>query len=94
MAVTIGWKIPPNRKKVISPPLDYRTIIAETTQLRQVLRINLNKFNEVKALSAIANLSSYVNYFFFEVEGLEVRAKLLVCSESRHPGLGGITDKE
>ncbi|MCP2732017.1 hypothetical protein, partial [Limnofasciculus baicalensis] len=50
--------------------------IAETTQFRQVLRINLNKFNEVKPLSAFDRLLSYVNYFFFEGEGLGVKAKL------------------
>ena len=42
------------------------TTIAETTQIRQVLRMNLNKFNEVKALSAFGHLLRYVNYFFFE----------------------------
>ncbi|WP_254014571.1 hypothetical protein [Limnofasciculus baicalensis] len=42
-----------NSQKVISPPLDYWTTIAETTQIRQVLRINLNNFHEVKPLSAV-----------------------------------------
>ncbi|MCP2731376.1 hypothetical protein NJ959_23400 [Symplocastrum sp. BBK-W-15] len=44
-------------------------MIAETTQSRQVLRINLNKFNEVKALSAFDDLLRYVNYFSFEERG-------------------------
>ena len=58
-----------NPKKVISPPLDYSTIIAETTQFRQVLRINLNKINEVKPLSAFEHLLRYVNYFFLRERG-------------------------
>ncbi|MCP2728553.1 hypothetical protein NJ959_08695 [Symplocastrum sp. BBK-W-15] len=55
--------------------MDYSTIVAETTQSRQVLRINLNKINEVKPLSAFAHLLRYVNYLSFEGEGLGVKAK-------------------
>jgi hypothetical protein len=36
-------KIPKNPKKVSSPPLDYYPTVAETTQSRQLLIINLNK---------------------------------------------------
>jgi hypothetical protein len=40
------------------------------------LRIIFNKFNEVKALSAVANLLSYVDYFFLGGEGLGERVKI------------------
>ena len=67
-----------NLKKVISPPLDFATIIAETTQSRQVLRINLNKLDEVKPLSAFSQLLIYVNYFFLGFSVLVV----LICYEN------------
>ncbi len=69
MAIAIVWKIPKNHKKVSSPPLDYSTTIAETTQSRKLLRINLNKFNEVKGLSAIEKLLSYVKNISFRERG-------------------------
>ncbi|MCP2730747.1 hypothetical protein NJ959_20165 [Symplocastrum sp. BBK-W-15] len=55
--------------------MDYFSTIAETTQSRKLLRINFNKFNEVKALSAFDDLLRYVNYLFFEGEELELREK-------------------
>ncbi|MCP2730260.1 hypothetical protein [Limnofasciculus baicalensis] len=67
-----------NLEKVISPPLDYCTTIAETTQSRQLLRINLNKLDEVKALSAFFHLLIYVKYFLL---GFSVLLKL-ICYEN------------
>ncbi|HBE59659.1 MAG TPA: hypothetical protein DDW56_19790 [Cyanobacteria bacterium UBA11366] len=49
--------------KVISPPLDYPSIIAGMTQVRKLLKININKFNEVKGLSAVFDLLNYIKHF-------------------------------
>ncbi|MCP2726983.1 hypothetical protein [Limnofasciculus baicalensis] len=67
--------------------MDYSTTIAETTQSRKLLGINLNKFHEVKRLSAIIYLLSYVKNILFEGdEGKNSTFDLVCWLERSHSG--------
>ncbi len=67
--------------------MDYSTTMAETTQSRKLLGINLNKFNEVKRLSAIIRLLNYVKNILFEGdEGKNSTFDLVYWLERSHSG--------